>query len=48
MAHARHVLQLAAVNRALVEGLACHVPGLIGPGGPVLVDLPFDVQMTEI
>nr|WP_206694047.1 IS1380 family transposase [Microbacterium lacticum] len=34
-----HVLQLAAVNRALVEGLACHVPGLIGPGGPVLVDL---------
>lgn len=34
-----HCLQLGAVNRHLVAGLARLVPSLIGSEGPVLVDL---------
>lgn len=39
-----HVLQLGAVNRGLLEGLACHVPSLIGSSSLVLVDLDDTIR----
>lgn len=39
-----HVLQLGAVNRALLEGLACHVPSLTGSSRLVLVDLDDTIR----
>ena len=39
-----HVLQLGAVNRALLEGLACHVPSLTGSSSLVLLDLDDTIR----
>lgn len=39
-----HVLQLAAVNRALLSGLARDNPGLLGADGPVLLDLDDTIR----
>jgi hypothetical protein len=39
-----HVLQLGRVNRRLLAGLAGRVPGLVGSGGPVLLDLDDTVR----
>lgn len=39
-----HVLQLGAVNRALLEGLACHVPSLTGSSNLVLLDLDDTIR----
>ena len=39
-----HVLQLAAVNRRLLTSLAALVPGLVGSGGPVLVDMDDTIR----
>lgn len=42
-----HVLQLGAVNRALLEGLACHVPSLTGSSSLVLVDLDDTIRQVH-
>lgn len=42
-----HVLQLGAVNRALVEGLACHVPSLLGSSRLVFLDLDDTIRQTH-
>ncbi|AMS04500.1 IS1380 family transposase [Acidipropionibacterium acidipropionici] len=39
-----HVLQLGAVNRALLEGLAGRVPGLFGADRVVMVDLDDTIR----
>lgn len=39
-----HVLQLGAVNRGLLEGLACHVPSLAGSSNLVLIDLDDTIR----
>lgn len=42
-----HVLQLGAVNRALLEGLACHLPSLVGSSSLVLVDLDDTIRQVH-
>lgn len=39
-----HVLQLDAVNRGLLEGLACHVPSLVGSSRLVFLDLDDTIR----
>lgn len=39
-----HVLQLAAVSRRLLTGLAGHVPGLVGTDGLMLVDMDDTIR----
>jgi hypothetical protein len=39
-----HVLQLGAVNRGLLEGLACHVPFLVGSSNMALIDLDDTIR----
>lgn len=42
-----HVLQLAAINRGLLEGLCCHLPSLLGSSSIVLLDLDDTVRETH-
>lgn len=42
-----HVLQLAAVNRGLMEGLCCHLPSLLGSSSMVFLDLDDTIRQTH-
>ncbi len=42
-----HALQLGAVNRQLVEGLACHLPSLVGSSQLVFLDLDDTIRQVH-